>query len=128
MSEAIKVGDIVRVTDWGDMFDTNTSWFETQYAKGKIPLNFVAQYAYGDDYNYRNYKYDDNTRYEFLYVSDEPRPRVVICKERLKRSHIYLLDISGVELYDKPVEMTISEIEKKLGIKNLKIIKESDDD
>lgn len=128
MSEDIKVGDIVRVTDWGTMYDSNESWFETQYTQGKIPLIFVARYAYGDNYNYCNYMYDDDTRYKVLYVSDEPKPRILIRDERPMCDKIYLLDIDGVELYDKSVEMTVSEIEKKLGIKNLKIIKESDDD
>ena len=122
MSKDIKVGDIVRVTNWGQQYDSNESWLETHYTQGKIPLIFVAQYAYGDNYNYRNHRYDDDTRYKVLYVSDEPKSRVLIRDERPMCAKIYLLDIDGVELYDKPVEMTISEIEEKLGIKNLKII------
>ena len=122
MSNDIKVGDIVRVTNWGKQYYSNESWFETQYTQGKIPLNFVARYAYGDTSNYRNCRYDDDTRYEVLYVSARPKSRVLICDERPMCTNIYLLDIDGVELYDKPVEMTISEIEEKLGITNLKIV------
>lgn len=122
MSKDIKVRDIVRVTNWGELYVSDASWLETQYTQGKIPINFVARYAYGDDSNYRNHKYDDNTRYEVLYVSDELESKVLICEEGVIYANIYLLHVDGVELYDKPVEMTISEIEKKLGITNLKIV------
>ena len=120
MSKDIKVGDIVRVADWGEVYDLDAAWVETQYTQGKIPLNFVAQYAYGDNYNYWNHKYDDDTRYEVLYVGDGPKPKVLICEARPIRTKIYLLNIAGIELY--PVEIPISTIEEKLGIKNLKII------
>lgn len=116
--EDIRVGDVVRVTDWGYMYDTNRHWIMEKYEEGGIPLDYVARYAYGNDKNYLTHKYDDDTEYKVVYVFGQ---KVLICEEGAY-TEIYMLDASGIELYYPPTEMTIAEIEEKLGVSNLRIV------
>ena len=121
----IKVGDIVRVTDWGCQYSTNSLWFEAH--KDDLETEWLIKYAHGDSTHYINHQYNDTNKYQVLYV-DEYEGKCLIasktCFDRVYR--VYLIGFKGVELYDKPTEMTIAEIEEKLGIKNLKIVKEND--
>lgn len=119
----IKVGDIVRVTDWGCQYSTNSLWFETH--KDDLETEWLINYAYGDETHYMGHQYSDINKYQVLYV-DECEAKCLITQKGYLVRDVYLIGLKGVELYDKPIEieMTISEIEEKLGIKNLKIIKE----
>lgn len=114
----IRVGDKVKVTDWGYMYDTNYHWIMEKYKEDEISLDWVARYAYGNDKNYHTCKYNDDTKYEVVYIS---RNKALICEEG-SWTEIYMLDTSGLELYYPPTEMTISEIEEKLGVSNLRIV------
>lgn len=126
MNKNFKIGDIVRVTDWGEAYPTDDSWFEERV--GTIPLNYIMRYAYGNHSNYDKYKNsDDPAKYTVLYVSDGNPSRVLICNEDSIDREVYMLDVNGIELYDELVEMTISQIEKKLGISHLRIISEEKD-
>ena len=124
----IKVNDIVRVKDWGGQFSTNTSWFNEH--SGELNLDWIIRYAYNDETHYEKHKYDDDSKYKVLFV-DTWRNKALITEDTYFGSNwgsVYLIGIDSIELYDKLTEMTISEIEEKLGIKNLKIIKEKVDE
>lgn len=116
----IEVNDIVRVTDWGWQYSAYTSWFKE--FKVELNLEWIIRYAYGDNAHYEGHRYDD-TKYKVLFVATR-RNQALITGD-IDCGKVYLIDIDGIELYDKPTEMTISEVEEKLGIKNLKIIKEN---
>ena len=121
----LKVGDIVRVTDWGCQYSTNSVWFMAH--KDDLKTEWLINNAYGDSTHYEGHQYSDTTKYRVLYV-DEYDGKCLItryyCSDRIYE--VYLIGLKGVELYDKPTEikMTISEIEKRLGIENLSIVKE----
>ena len=122
----IKVGDIVRVTDWGCQYSTNSLWFETH--KDDLETEWLIKYAHGDSTHYKEHQYNDINKYQVLYVDEREGKCLIAQKGYSDRVYdIYLIGLKGVELYDNPTEteMTISEIEKRLGIKNLKIVKDS---
>ena len=120
----IKVGDIVRVTNWGRGYTTNAAWFE-EYSVC-LDFKWVVKYSYGNENNYIHYQFDDNRKYKVLFIADD-RALITLniggCDPE-DYGATYLIGTDAIELYDSPVEMTVAEIEEKLGIKNLKIIKE----
>lgn len=119
----LKVGDIVRVTDWGCQFSTNSLWFVEHM--DDLETEWLINYAYNNSTHYMEHQYNDTNKYRVLYVDEHDKKCLITQKGYSDRvSDIYLIGLEGVELYDKPTEMTVSDIEKKLGIKNLKIIKE----
>ena len=119
----IKVGDTIRVKDWGGIYSLNTPWWERQVG---IKKEWMINYAYGDESKCDTEKTTDDTEYEVLYINDQKA--VITGKEALHSpfkimGKVYLIDMLNIELYHQPpVEMTIKEIKEKLGIKNLKII------
>jgi hypothetical protein len=122
----IKVGDIVRVTDWGCQYSTNSLWFLTHM--DDLETEWLINYTYDDTTHYTEHQYNDTNKYRVLYVDEHEGKCLITQKGYSDRVYdIYLIGLKGVELYDNPTEteMTISEIEKRLGIKNLKIVKDS---
>ena len=119
----IKVGDIVRVTNWGKGYTTNTVWFYDNL--NELETSWIIRYAYDDEYNYLHHKLSDKSKYIILYIDEKSKRALITCKDTGSSEKVYLIGMDGLELYDQPpIEMTVAEIEKKLGIKNLKIIKE----
>ena len=116
----IKVGDFIRVTNWGLSIPADREWFEER--KNELDFMWVIRYAYSDDGNFRRCCFTDEQKYIVLYI-DSVYKRALISKW-WGNGKVYLIKLDGIELYDKPTEMTISEIEEKLGVKNLRIIKE----
>lgn len=61
----IKAGDLVKVTDWGKGYSTNTDWFADNLLELK-PL-WLVKYAYGNSSNYDYRRTTDNGIYRVLY-------------------------------------------------------------
>jgi len=120
----IKAGDIVKVTDWGYQHSTSSAWFEAYI--DDLETEWLIKYAYGDETSYKEYRCNDNKKYKVLYVDKYEKTCLITLADDYSDfvSAVYLIGCVGVELYDKPTEMTIAEIEEKLGVKNLKIIEE----
>lgn len=118
----IEAGNRVRVTDWGRAYSSYTKWFETH--EHEIEFEWAVRYAYGNTDNFDKRRYSDDTAYNVLIIIDG---RALITDDDLCQQQVYLVDVDVIELYDRTVEMTISEIEEKLGIRNLKIVKEKED-
>ena len=118
----IKVGDVVRVTNWGRGYATNSVWFEKYF--DFLDPKWVIGYAYGDEDNYLHCRFDDDRKYKVLFVADDHALISLSGDSEDYDGATYLIGTDSIELYDSPVEMTVAEIEEKLGIKNLKIIKE----
>ncbi len=119
----IKVGDFIRVTNWGLSIPMGSEWFEKR--KNELDFMWVIRYAYSDDTNFRRCCFVDEAKYIVLYI-DSVYKRALITSCYSEGGKVYLITLGGIELYDKPTEMTISEIEEKLGVKNLRIIKENE--
>jgi len=117
----IKVGDTVKVTDWGKNCSTHKKWFLDNMSN--LDIEWLIRYAYGDHSKYDECPYDDDTEYKVLYISDKDR-RALISRGTGK---VYLIGIDALMPYYVEVEMTIKEIEEKLGISNLKIVKDTDE-
>lgn len=120
----IKVGDVVRVKDWGRGYSTCASWFEDKLKNCLILPEYAIHYAYGDSSNYIDHQYNDINKYRVLYVDDNGDGKALITRmSNCGMDKTHLIGINALELYDsEPIEMTISEIEEKLGIRNLKVI------
>ena len=116
-----RVGDIVRVTDWGELYTTNLDWFKRPSLA--LRTDWLIRYSYGNSTNYNKNRYDDKYRYKILFIDDDEN-KILITFADCQNQEVYLIHKDGLELYDKPVEMTIEEIEEKLGIRNLKVIGE----
>lgn len=119
--EMIKAGDIVRVTDWGRQYSTNTTWFVDNF--NKLELDWVIHYAYDDNISFLERQFTDDAKYRVLYI-DDVEDKALITKKYASKciGAVYLVNLECLELYDKETEMTIKEIEEKLGIHNLKIV------
>lgn len=117
-----KVGDIVRVKDWGKNFGVDSKWFKRYYHS--LNIDWLIRYAYDDSYNFYSRQKTDNTEYKILFIDITENKILITANTPFEENKVYLINANGLELYYDPVEMTIAEIEDKLGIRNLKIIGE----
>lgn len=120
----VHAGDIVRVTNWGRQYSRFTKWFEDHI--DQLETEWVIHYPYGNDTHYKGHKCNDITKYRVLYIDIVDKMCLITRVSAYQGAifEVYLIGLDALELYDKPTEMTISEIEEKLGIRNLKIVKE----
>lgn len=117
----IKVGDIVKVNDWGKAYSTYSKWFERW--KSVLKYEWAVHYAYGDKSKYFANRHDD-CLYCVLFVNDQT-DAVLIGDGASKDYKVYLVNISGLEKqYSK--RMTKTQIEKELGYK-IEIIEEDEE-
>lgn len=104
---AIKVGDIVKVVDWGCCYSTNYAWFDK--FKGELEPRWMICYAYDDHRNYNRYRsraHSDNSedmgRYVVLFVGDDKalitrRIGYELGKGTVSDS-VYLVGVDGLEV------------------------------
>ena len=104
-----KVGDIVRVTNWGDQYSVCTPWF-TKHASG-LKLEWIINYRYGND----NYSKNSNERFKVLFV-DPNDGRCLIGEMFINMiGSTYLVGEDGLAHVRK--RMTQDDIEMALGYK-----------
>lgn len=120
----MKVGDLVRVTNWGGGYTTNSAWFLDHVHD--LDVNYLIRYAYNDSTNYFEHKNDDDRVFEVLYVDDALAPNALITLATDSTSFddydykkVFLIGCSSLELVNEPEvhPMTLKEIEKELGYK-----------
>ena len=107
-----KVGDIVRVTNWGDQYSTCTSWFIAHASE--LKLEWMINYRYG------NCSWDDNhsanEQFKVLFVDSKERKCLI---GRMLFSGdacgVYLIGSNGLASVRKA--MTQDDIEMALGYK-----------
>jgi len=120
----MKVGDLVRVTNWGGGYTTNIAWFLDHVHD--LDVNYLIRYAYNDSTNYFEHKHDDDRVFEVLYVDDalSPNALITLATDLMDYSDddykkIFLIGCNNLELANEPEvhSMTLKEIEKELGYK-----------
>ena len=116
---SIRVGDKVKVKNWGKSYSNTVSWFEEST---DIPRGLIARYAYGDDSNFHNCQYSDTETYTVKYLKDN---KALITAQGRDYSPVYMIGIEGLELKDVK-KMTVSEIEEELGYR-VEIIAENEE-
>lgn len=103
-----KVGDIVKVTNWGDQYSTCTSWFISHASE--LKLEWMINYRYG------NCSWDDNhsanEQFKVLFVDSKDR-RCLIERISCFSHGVYLIGSNGLALARKA--MTQNDIEMELG-------------
>ena len=108
MSE-FKVGDIVRVTNWGEQYSTCTPWF-TKHAS-ELELEWMINYCYGN-FSKDSNRYP-NERFKVLFV-DQDKGRCLIGATFINMvGSTYLIGEAGLALVRK--RMTQDDIEMELG-------------
>lgn len=120
----MKVGDLVRVKNWGGSFSTNTPWFLDHVHD--LDINYLIRYAYNDSTNFLKRKNNDDRIFEVLYVDDALSPNALITLATDSMNYndddykkIFLIGCNDLELVNEPEihSMTLKEIEKELGYK-----------
>ena len=113
--EDVKTGMLVRTSDdGGNILRLVVSGTMISMKNGGIPLDW-----FDEDFNYRR---PDGGNYNIIEIYSEPTEGYNFCADFdfwLKNENF--LEHS-VLLWTRGIEMTVEEIENKLGIKNLKII------
>ena len=120
----MKVGDLVRVKNWGGGFTTNTPWFLDHVHD--LDVNYLIRYAYNDSTNFLKRKNDDDRVFEVLYVDDALAPNALITLAPDLMDYndddfrkVFLIGCNDLELANEPEvhSMTLKEIEEELGYK-----------
>lgn len=120
----MKVGDLVRVTNWGGGYTTNSAWFLDHIHD--LDVNYLIRYAYNDSTNFLKRKNNDDRIFEVLYIDDALAPNALITlapdlmdynDDDYKK--VFLIGCNNLELANEPEvhSMTLKEIEKELGYK-----------
>jgi len=127
----IKVGDIVKVKNWGRCYTTNTPWFIKNFTNIVIvDPECIINYAYDDNEMYKKYYImnSDPNEYRVLYISDGLALITDECFLRKFdgsiRKAVYLISFDGLKKIKK---MTKAEIERELGYE-IEIIGEREND
>ena len=117
----MKVGDLVKVKNWGGGFTTNAPWFLDHVHD--LDVNYLIRYAYNDSTNYLERKCNDDRIFTVLYVDDAASPNALITltpnlvgfDNDYKK--VFLISCRDLELVNKPEKrtMTLKEIEEELG-------------
>lgn len=117
----MKIGDLVRVTNWGGSFTTNNAWFLDHVHD--LDVNYLIRYAYNDSTNFLKRKNNDDRVFEVLYV-DEPNALITLATDLITYHDddyrkVFLIGCRDLELVNKPEKraMTLKEIEEELGYK-----------
>ena len=104
-----KVGDIVKVTNWGSQCSTCTSWFIKHASE--FELEWMINYRYGN-YSW-NDKHSANERFKVLYV-DQKDGRCLIGEMFINTiGGVYLVGEDGLTFVRRA--MTQDDIEMILG-------------
>lgn len=112
-----KVGDIVRVTNWGRQYSTCTPWF-TKHAS-ELKLEWMINYCYGNFS--KNFDHCSMERFKVLFV-DQDKGRCLIGEMLINCiGNTYLIDEEGLAHVRK--RMTQDDIEMELGY-NVELIGE----
>ena len=118
----MKVGDLVRVTNWGGSYTTNNAWFLDHVHD--LDANYLIRYAYNDSTNFLKRTNNDDRIFEVLYVDDALSPNALITLAPDSMDYndddfkkVFLIGCRELELVNKPEKrtMTLKEIEEELG-------------
>lgn len=100
-----KVGDKVKVRDWGYSYSTNTYFFTERQNDSDMKIEYMINYAYNNNKFLRYRKLNsDSEIYTVVYIN---KPRVLI---QDSSEAIYLIEDDALELKNK--KMTLKEIEE----------------
>lgn len=105
-----KVGDKVKVKDWGCSYTTFTSFFKDRQNDSNMKIEYMINYAYNNDkfLKYRELNSDPDT-YTVVYVSNFLSQ--VLIQDSLEAT--YIIGADALEFKNK--KMTLKEIEEQLG-------------
>ena len=111
----IKVGDIVKVKDWGESYSSAIDWFLNNH--NHIDNQLMIRYAYGDSRNYDVYNSDtgkkDPFEYEVLAVANDKA--LIAEPSNYNNTQAFLVRTEALINTKEIRHMTVEEIEDELG-------------
>ena len=115
-----KVGDKVKVKNWGRSYSTYTSFFEERQNDSNMKIEYMINYAYNNDkfLKYRELNSDPDT-YTVVYVSNFLSP--ILIQDSFEAT--YIVGDDALEFENK--KMTLKEIEEQLGF-SIELISEDE--
>lgn len=108
-----KVGDKVKVENWGLSYTTYTSFFKNRQNDSNMKIEYMINYAYNNDKFFKYYELNsDPDTYTVVYVNDVNNfLSQVLIQDSLGATYIIRAD--ALEFKNK--KMTLKEIEEQLG-------------
>lgn len=110
MKNELKVGDIVKVVNWGYRYDTYTSWFDENNIKPSV----ASRYAYNFDLSEDKYYTDKDREFTIVAIGNHhpDKDTTIVLLETIDSStysnnRLFLIGVSGVRL--SRVELTKKE-------------------
>lgn len=108
---SLKVGDVVRVTDWGKSYSTNKLWFKEH--EKELNIDWLIRFAYGDNRKYldKTVCKHDTCKYIVLFIDDVFRLALITSGDEF--DSVYLISTCAIVPCRK--RMTLKEVETILG-------------
>ncbi len=107
-----KVGDIVKVKNWGGSYTTCNDWFTRH--QDELPFEWVVRFAYGNEQFFKYYDADsDDNAYIILHLSEE---RALITRNSRWEQDVqpvYLIDTNALK-FPKTYTFSMSEAIRRL--------------
>lgn len=113
-----KVGDKVKVKDWGCSFTTYTGFFKDRQNDSDMKIEYMINYAYNNGKFSQYYELNsDPDTYTVVYVSNLQ----VLIQDSFEAT--YLIRSDALEFKNR--KMTLKEIEEQLGF-SIELINENE--
>ena len=109
-----KVGDLVKVADWGSQYSSHRDWFLAHMSNAGFKAEWAIRYAF-DNVLYEIESLGDSAKqktYQILYT-DGYKYLISAAKTDSLYTPVYLINEKGLKR--APRKMTLKEIEKELG-------------
>ena len=109
-----KVGDLVKVVDWGPQYSSHRDWFLAHMSNAGFKAEWAIRYAF-DNALYEIESLGDSATqktYQVLYT-DGYKYLISVVDGRSVYQPVYLIQEDGLKR--TPRKMTLKEIEKELG-------------
>ena len=121
-----KVGDLVKVANWGAQYSSHRDWFLAHMSNAGFKAEWAIRYAF-DNALYEIESLGDSAKqktYQVLYT-DGYRYLISVAETRSVYQPVYLIQEYGLKR--PPRKMTKADIEKELGYE-VEIIEENKND
>lgn len=112
MSE-FKVGDLVKVANWGAQYSTHRDWFLAHMSDAGFKAEWAIRYAFDNElFENESGEQAKQKTYQILYT-DGYKYLISVAETRSVYQPVYLIQEDGLKR--PPHKMTLKEIEKELG-------------
>lgn len=120
-----KVGDLVKVANWGSQYSTHRDWFLAHMSDTGFKAEWAIRYAFDNElFENESGERAKQETYQILYI-DGHKYLISVAGTRSCYQPVYLIQEDGLKRL--PRKMTKADIEKELGYE-VEIIEENKND